>query len=351
MRHLLCACVLVIAGRAPARADGVAEEMSAGSSPHPDGAPSSTWIANKLSGMWEPGEAWQLRLDVTGTRYFDASASNAALANLAVEYDPDGHWILRLAAGGSPASTSDAKSVVQAPSAAGGAAIAADARIATTSSSASGSAALGYDTAGDGDLETSALVTASVTQLDSVQRITEIQGRRGQMLTVAQLQDLCAAHPCAGGLASALDGVPARIRQLVLGGSLSAQLYQHTDIGLDGSYYLYDQDPTQVGSLSLTRAGQTSGGGLAIAPVLYSVMPSLIHRFGPVMVMSSVAYSKYVDQQGHDVSATLRLQYKLAFDGDRRLKLWAKLMATRDVDQMNAATAAGSVSLGTQYTW
>ena len=350
MRHLLCACVLAIGGGGPARADGVAEEMSAGSVRQPRGAPSSTWIANKLSGLWEPGEAWQLRLDFTETRYFDASASNVALANLAVEYDPDAHWMLRLAAGGSPSSTADAKSVVQTQSATG-AAITADARIETTSSAASGSAALGYDTAGDGELETNAVVTASLTQLDSVQQITEVQGRRGQSLTLAQLRDLCAAHPCAGGLGSALDGVPATLRQLVLGASLSAQLYHHTDVGLDGSYDLYDQDPTQLGALSLTRAGQASGGGLAIAPVQYSVMPSLIHRFGPVMVMSSVAYNQYVDQQGHDVSATLRLQYKLAFSGDRRLKLWAKVIATRDVDQMNATSAAGSVALGTQLTW
>ncbi|MEO7731464.1 MAG: hypothetical protein ABIY55_10860 [Kofleriaceae bacterium] len=350
MRHLLCACVFVLAGRASARADGIAEEMSAGSAPHAQGAPSSTWIANKLSGMWEPGEAWQLRLDLTGTRYFDASASNAVLANLAVEYDPDSHWILRLAAGGSPSSTADASSVVQAQGAAG-VAITADARIATTSSSVSGSASVGYDTAGDGALETSALVSASLTQLDSVQRIADVQGRRGQTVTLAQLQDLCAGKPCTGGLGDALAGVPATVHQLVLGASLSEQLYQHTDVGLDGSYFLYDQDPTQIGSLSLTRAGQASGGNLAIAPVQYSVMPSLIHRFGPLMVMSSVAYSRYIDQQGHDLTGTLRIQYKLALDDDRRVKLWAKLLATRDVDQMNASSSAGALSLGAQYSW
>jgi hypothetical protein len=53
----------------------------------------------------------------------------------AIEYDPDAHWVLRFAAGGSPSSTADAKSAVQVPSATG-AAITADARITTTSSSA-----------------------------------------------------------------------------------------------------------------------------------------------------------------------------------------------------------------------
>jgi hypothetical protein len=350
MRQLLCAVMLVVAGRGLARADGIAEELSAGSAPHADGAPASSWIANKLSGMWEPGDAWQLRLDLTETRYFDASASNVGLANLAVEYDPTVHWILRLGLGGSPASTADAKSVIQTQNATG-AAVTADARIATTSSSASGSASVGYETAGGGDLETSALLSASVTQLDSTQEITDVQGRRGQTLTAAQLAALCAAHPCAGGLGSALDGVPATLHQLVLGASLSEQLYQHTDLGLDASYYLYAQDPTQLGALSISRTGQSAGGSFAIAPVRYSVMPSLIHRFGPVMVMSSLAYSQYVDQQGHDLTATLRLQYKLALSGAQRVKLWTKLMATRDVDQMNASTQAGSLSLGAQYSW
>ena len=350
MRRLLCAIAIVTMGRAPAHADGAAEEISAGRAPHTQGTPSSTWIADKLSGLWEPGDDWQLRLDLTGTRYFDTRASDVTLANLAVEYDPDTHWILRLAAGGSPSSTSGSTSVVQAQSAAG-APITGDASIETSSSSASGSASLGYETAGDGDAETSAVVTATVTALDSVQQITDVQGRRGQVFTLSLLRAFCASHPCPGGLGGALDGEPASVHQLVLGGSLSEQLYQDTDVGLDGSYYLYDKDPTQVGYVSITRSGQAAGGGLGLAPVQYSAMPSLIHRFGPVMAMSSVAYSKYVDNQGHDVSATLRIQYKLAFDGDRRLKLWAKLTGSRDVDQMNATTEAGSISLGAQYTW
>jgi hypothetical protein len=349
-RRLLLVLVLVTVGRDPARADGAAEEMSAGHSPPAQGSPSSTWVADKLSGLWEPGDDWQLRLDLTETRYFDTQASDVTLANLAVEYDPNAHWILRVAVGGSPSSTADSTSVVQARSAAG-APITGDARITTASASASGSASLGIETAGDGDVETSALITASVTQLDSTQQVIEVQGRKGQTLTLMQLRAFCASHPCANGLGSALDGEAARVHQLAVGASLSEQLFQDTDVGLDGTYYLYDQDPTQVGFLSVARAGQSAAGGLGIAPVLYSVMPSLIHRFGPLMAMSSVAYSKYVDQQGHDVSATLRLQYKLAFDGDRRLKLWAKLTGSHDVDQMNATSEAGSISLGAQYTW
>jgi hypothetical protein len=37
--------------------------------------------------------------------------------------------------------------------------------------------------------------------------------------------------------------------------------------------------------------------------------------------------------------------------GDTRLKLWAKLTGSRDIDQRNTVSKAGSVALGTQCTW
>jgi hypothetical protein len=351
-RPLVHALAIVAVGRSLAHADGAIEEIAAGNAPHTQGSPGATWIADKLAGIWEPGDDWQLRLDVTGTRYFHTKASDLLLANLSVEYDPSAHWILRLAAGGSPSSTSNTTMAVQVQDLLGSP-ITADAKLETSSASASGSAWLGYETVGDGAVETSAIVSASVTELASRQDITSVQGRNGQMLTLAQLRAFCASHPCASGLGNALDGQSASLLQVALGAGVSEQLYQDTDVGLDGTYYLYDKDPAQVGSFSVTRAGQTAGagGGIGIAPVLYSVMPSLVHRFGPVMAMSGVAYSKYVDDQGYDVTATLRIQYKLAFDGDRRLKLWGKLTGSRDVDQAHATSKAGSVALGMQYAW
>lgn len=347
MRCLLVLAILA-AGCSLAHADGVIQEVSAGNAPHTQGSPSSTWIADKLAGIWEPGDDWQLRLDVTGTHYLGDQAGDLVLGNLSIEYAPTAHWNLRLAAGGSPSSKSHATTAVQLQDLRGNP-ITADAKLATATASASGMAAVGYETAGDGALEVGATVSASVTQLDARQDLTSVQGRNGQAITVDQLRTFCASHPCMNGLGSALDGSLASVRQLVLGAGLSAQLWQDTDLGVDAAYYLYDQDPTQIGTLSVTRAGQT--GGIGIAPVLYSVMPSLVHRFGPVMAMAGVAYSQYVDALGTDVTATLRLQYKLALDGDRRLKLWAKLTGARDVDSMNATSKAGSAALGVQYQW
>src|SRR5512140_2756355 len=113
-RPLLYALAIVAMGRVPARADGALEEVSAGNTSHVQGSPSSTWIADRLAGIWEPGDAWQVRLDVTGTRYVHTSASDMLLASLSVEYDPSTHWILRLAAAGSPPSTAASTTSLQA---------------------------------------------------------------------------------------------------------------------------------------------------------------------------------------------------------------------------------------------
>jgi hypothetical protein len=349
MRPVLCAVALTAIVPAAARADGLSEEVSAGTTPQTQATASASWLTDKLAGTWEPGADWQIRLDLAGTHYFHIKASDLLLANLSVEYDPDPHWIFRLGAGGSPSSTADSTLRVQAQNALG-TPVTGEAASTAASSSLSGSAWLGYETAGDGDAETTVSLSATATALDTRQQITSVRGRNGQTLTLDELRMFCASHPCGDGLAAALAGTPATLHQLVLAAGVSEQLFRNTELGVDGSYFLYDQDPTQVGSFSLTRAGQTTGG-IGIAPVRYTAVPSLIQRIGPVMAMTSVAYSKYVDDQGWALDATLRIQLKLALDGDTRLKLWAKLVGSRDIDQMNAVTKAGSVALGAQYTW
>ncbi len=349
MRPVVCLALLLAAGR-PARADGVVEELSAGTMPQAPSAPGSSWLTDKLAGIWEPGDDWQVRLDLAGTRYFHVRADDLAVANLSVEYDAGTHWIARLAAGGSPSSSIDSAVPVKAVNARGNA-VAGDATLASTTSSLSGAAWLGYETAGDGDAETTANLGATATALTTREQIASITGRNGQTLTLDQVRAFCAMQPCKSGLGAALDGAIVPLDQLVVTAGLSEQLFRVTELGIDGAYYFYDRDPTQVATISITRAGQTlTSGGMGIAPVQYSLTPSAIQRLGPVLVMASAAYSKYVDGQGWAVDAAVRVQVKLAL-GDHRLKLWAKLTGSRDVDAMSNVSKAGSVALGTQYTW
>ena len=325
-----------------AHADGALEEVSAGSVPQTSTSARSTWLADKIAGMWEPGEAWQIRIDLTGTRV--SSTSDVLLATVGVEYDPDGHWMFRVVGGGSPSARSVSTTPVQL------ATTQENAQLQSDASSVSGTASAGYDTAGAGDLEMTALVIANATRFEAQQQITSVDTRDGQTMTAQQLRDFCATRPCATRLAGLLDPQSSTLDQVSIDAALSAQLYRTTDVGIDGTYYLYDKDPATLGS-SVGVGRTTTGAAIGIAPLQYTVAPSLIHRFGALMTMASVSYGRYVDQEGTDLTATLRVQYKLKLGADRRLKVWAKLTGSRDRDQMNALSSSGSLALGTQFSW
>jgi hypothetical protein len=333
---------------AVAHADGALEEVSAGNVPQTATSAPSTWVADKLAGMWEPGEAWQLRLDLVGTRTLaNNDTGDVLLATLGVEYDPDDHWMVRVAGGGSPSATTFSTTTLQLPTMSG--IVPVDAKLQSDASSLAASASAGYETGTDDDFETTALVTANATRFDALQQIASVDGR-SQTFTVQQLRDICAKRTCSSALNSTLAAQATTLDQLAVGGTLSEQIYRDTDVGVDGAYYLYDKDPTTIGYFSALGVGRTTTG-TGIAPLQYTVAPSVIHRFGALMAMSSVSYGRYVDQDGYDVTATLRVQYKLKLGGDKRLKLWTKATGSHDRDQMNTLSKSGSLALGVQYAW
>jgi hypothetical protein len=108
----------------------------------------------------------------------------------------------------------------------------------------------------------------------------------------------------------------------------------------------------QLGFASVGTVGRTANAsdGAPIAPLQYTVMPSLVHRWGGLMALASVTYGRYVDGEGYNLATGLRLQYRFKLDAGRRLKLWSKLGGSRDVVQQ-AAVRSGQLALGLQYSW
>jgi hypothetical protein len=352
MRTLLVAIALA-ALRSRASADGALEELSAGNVPQTATSPRSSWIGDKLAGIWEPSEAFQVRLDLTGTRTSEsqASASDILLVNLGVEYDPSTHWTLKLMAGGSPSSTSFTTSNVEIHT--GTSVIQGDTRVQADASSMNAGAWAGYDTDGDSNFETSALLSVNGTHFDTLPQLASVRSKSGQMVTPQQVIDSCATNTCSPALVAALAAQSTTLDQLVIDGTLTEQLYKNTDVGLDGAYYLYDKDPATAGYSTTVGLGRSTigGGVIGIAPFQYTAAPSVIHRWGPLMALTSFSYGKYVDELGYNLTPSLRLQYKFKLDDDRRLKVWIKASGSRDVDQMGAASKSGSLATGLQYTW
>jgi len=359
-RTLAIAASLVLAAPRLAGADAALEEVSAGNAPQTSTTPGSNWLADRVAGMWEPSERWQIRGDFTGTRDWSGALSGTSLPNapsdillgaLGIEFDPNEHWNTKLAATYSPNALTMTQTPVQAigPT---GKTVNANAGLDAYAASYGGSAQLGYDSAGDSAAEGSLLATASVTHFDVQQQITSIETKAGQMLTAQQVKDYCTAHRCSSQLSAALSGSADQLNQLVVGGNASMQLYQTTDVGLDGAYYFYDKDPTQVGYFSAASVGRLGlGAGAPIAPLQYTAGPDVMHRFGELMTLATVSYGKYVDGEGYNVTGALRVQYKWKLDRDKRIKLWGKLMGARDTDSTGAKSKSGSLALGMQYTW
>src|SRR6185503_18881161 len=141
-------------------------------------------------------------------------------------------------------------------------------------------------------------------------------------------------------------------RQLAVGAGAGYTLNEDTDVGVDFEYFYYDQDPTQAGYFAVaTVDGGNLGDGIAVAPMQYAVSPSIAQRFGAVSATASAAYGGYIDELGHDLSASLRVQVKLDLDGDRRLKLYGKLISSWDVPPDARPSQSLSFALGGQYAW
>jgi len=355
MRAVLA--IILLALPAAAYGDGAATELSAGATAQSAQNPPTRWVADKLGAFYEPTDSWQLRLDVTGTRAYKATKSSdftdptdILLANLGIEFDPDASWSFRLVGGYSPSSTMTSPTTVQVDTMRG--TVDATAQLASTSGSKSAAAWVGYDTANDSDFETSVLVTATVNRFDILQQITSVTDKTGDMISVQQIKDFCAAHMCSPQLVGALAAQPATLGQLAIEAGVTETLWRDTDVGLTAAYYAYDKDPTQVGYVSVGTIGRTAsfGGGAPIAPLLFTVMPNAIHRWGDFMVLASFTYGQYVDREGYDLTPALRLQYKLKFDGGSRLKLWMKLAGSRDIVQ-SSKVSSGQAALGAQYSW
>ncbi len=361
MRSSMLVLAFVAGGGSFARADGAQDEVSAGSTQTSASSPRSAWTADKLGGIFDPSDAWQVRFDVTATHDFGAqpsamstfgdSGGTVVLATASLEFDPDDHWSLRAIGGGSPSSTTDTTTSMPFQTQAG-AKTTLDAQLRSTAASATGAASIGYDTAGDGALEAAFVATGTINYFDTVQSITQMQTRAGQNVTTQQIGDFCAAHKCGPQLEAALMTETTKLVQTVVDGNATAQLYRDTDLTLDGAYYFYNEDPSQLGYFSVAAAGRTTSGGSAgIAPLQYSAAPSLVHRFGQLMASATVQYGKYVAAEGTDVTGTLKVQYRFKLDRGSRLKLWGKLAASRDVDGTGTEMKSGYAALGAQYTW
>ena len=227
-----------------------------------------------------------------------------------------------------------------------------DALLRTRSGSIGGGLSFGYDTAGDSDFESAFTSSVNVSDLSSDQRITQVEGRNGKPASANDLRTFCQQNPakCSRSLRSVLRESNFTLAQVRLNGSFTETIFVDTDLTLSGDYYLYSDDPTQLGFFSVATAGRTNilgGGGVPIAPMLWAVRPEVTHRFGRAFSARLwVQAGRYVEGGGQGTSSIgTRLQYKFT----RTFRIWMTLSGQRDVDIDGNESKTGSVGVGLAY--
>ena len=341
MRDLVLVCLL--ATPAAAAADGIVEEVSAGTTLATATSPRSSWIANRLTGVWDVDDRFSVELDASVTR----SVDYAETGTLSLSYAPDEHWSFTVIGGWIPASTSVSTTTLVIAETTDDVTLA-DAELSATSSSTSLAVTVGYDTAGDGDHETIVALTLGIDHYQSQQTFASIVDEHGQMVTTDIVRDYCASRMCSPEIEAALSPLWSQLSRFSINASVIRTEYGDTDLGLDATYYFYDQDPLLAGYYRLPGIGPSNlGTGVMIAPLHYAISPTLTNRWDDLHATLGLAYGSYRAAQGYEIGANAKVQYGVADS----LQLYASFGTAWSVDAVNELMTSLSLALGGKYTW
>jgi hypothetical protein len=353
-RRSLIALALVVRA-AVARADGVAEEITVGTTVATPESPARESLGNRISATWDPSDRWELSFDVGATRSrstaISALSNDAVITSLSADHTVTNHWSVSVTAGWSPRIVSSSVATIEADGLPGGMPEI-DVNVTSSSWMTSLGATVSYDTAGEDDFEVVASASASASYFESVQAITSLHDPTGQTFTNEEMRAHCAITMCTRELRDGLWPQWTQVRQFVVGGSVRETAFEDTDLGLDFDYYLYDRDPTEAGYFAIaTVEGGSLGEGMAVAPMRFAMTPSIARRFGDISTTATFGYGSYINHLGHELSANLRVQVKFKLGDDKRLKLYAKLNSSWDVPPDYPASQALSLAVGGQFGW
>src|SRR5215813_1106431 len=307
MRPAAALIPLVLA--TPALANSVSNEVIVTSAQTSDSNPRALIFTDALNGSFDLQQDWTLsagfsltlpgRTPAATEAQFDETSEAITFFTLGLDWSPTDNLMLGLTGDLSPASTQYAGAPIslRQPD---GTELVANAEIKSRVSHLAGGVDAWWDTLGQSDLEWSFTGGVTVSNYKIDQSITRIRTANGNTLTAQELIDQtnawCAAHPrrtnCGQNVLNALKSTPATLNFERLSAGVTARLYRDTDLTLLGDYYIYNQDPSQVGYFGLAALGRDAG--LPIAPLHYLIRPEVQHRFGDFSARLWVQAGEYV---------------------------------------------------------
>ncbi|HYS10802.1 MAG TPA: hypothetical protein VEP66_18835 [Myxococcales bacterium] len=357
------AVLIAVALARPVRANSVTNEVFVTSAQTSDANPRALIFTDSLTSSFDLGEDWSLtggfsltlpgRTPAATEAQFDETSQAITFFTLALDWSATDNLTLGVTGDFSPASTQFAGAPISLRQA-DGTELVANAEIRSRTSHLAAGFDAWWDTFGHSDLEWTFTGGLTVSSYDIDQGITRIRTANGTTLTAQELIDqtnaYCAAHPrrtkCGQNVLNALKATPSTLSFERLSAGATARLFQDTDLTLLGDYYVYNQDPSQVGYFGLAAVGREAG--LPIAPLRYLIRPEVAHRFGDLTAKVWVQAGEYVTGTAETTAAIgLRMQYKFS----KAFRAWLTVSGQRDVDENGNDSRFGTVSGGLGLRW
>ncbi len=291
------------------------------------------------------------------------NGGTVAALTLGGSWSPGDHWLVFGTGTWSPKSTELSTTTVQLTGPKGGTTDA-DALIRAVSSSGGGLLVASYDTAGEGDYETSVTLSGAVTHYATTQRVQEIQTADG-IKTEQELVDACAGTAKGSKMCKRLKPLLAKqdgaVTQMAVALSVVETFFEDTDVALGATYYLYDKNPNDVGFFTVAAAGRSTslsrggtggamasfGTGVALAPMQWNGTLGVVERLGDWKLSLIGGYGRYVDDAGSSGTVTIKTQYKF----NEHWKALVVASGQVDRDQSDSVTKSGSLGATVRYTF
>jgi hypothetical protein len=351
MRFRLLMIFALLTGAA--RASNVSNEVSLNTTQATEANPRSGSLGDSLSASLDATEHLAVNLGIMATTQdsapspFPNESPDAAvlLFSTGLDWEVNDNWTLGLTAELSP----ESRTFADAPIGIG------TAHIRSKASERAAGIDLSYDSAGESALEWS--VTGGVTYTDfsvdqTIPLVTDLSGRT---LTAAQVRtlinDYCTTGKgvtvknCGKRVLREIAATPFNLASVEFSAGVTAVVMTNTDLTVSADVYNYFQDATQAAYASLIFNGR-GGAGVPVAPLQFMIRPDVVRRFGDFSAKFWVQAGQYVKGVGQSTAGVgLKLQYKFT----KEFRLWATVLASRDVDDQNRETNSGSFSLGAGY--
>ncbi len=294
---------------APAWAHDVSADLASSLTTSSSDNPRTGSVSAALAGSYDLSDAWNLGASLLYTRDLatktattSSAGSNVFLLGLSGAWMPSAHWLFLLNAAFSPPTEQRSATTVTAVNG-----TMADVVIDSRTWSLGGLLTGAWSSAGDSAFESTIDVLAGATELNVFQ-----QAELGTTPAARALRTTC--ETAAGRrtqLCALVNGTETPLLQGRFGAGYVATLWTRFDVGLEGSYFVYDRDPEEVGYFAPVLLGRTSlGSGVPVLPTRFSLKPSLVYRFNKVTLKASYVFSQYTSPGSNHV-VTAKVTWKL----------------------------------------